>query len=243
MKPNHDSKLSNLAYLLNNWVGEEGVDEENITYNEKDTKAWFVKNLFAWAEKRNADYEERIEAAKRILKCRQDSGATTLDLEELTLKSLPECIGNLTHLINLNLPKNQLTNLPSGVENLINLEYLNLSENNFITFPKEIRNLHSLLTLNFSHNPFNDNNFSDSQFFNRFSSEIMNLVNLGYINFSNNSINIELEKPFPWESYSANKKSRTLTSPNTSVRTNTDQENPNSAKLVIKVKESCCSIS
>jgi len=68
------------------------------------------------------------------------------------LTSLPESIGNLIALENLNLGINKLTTLPKGIGNLIALENLNLGINKLTTLPKGIGNLITLKILNLSQN-------------------------------------------------------------------------------------------
>jgi hypothetical protein len=68
------------------------------------------------------------------------------------LTSLPESIGNLIALKNLNAGINQLTSLPESIGNLIALENLNLGINKLTTLPKGIGNLIALKNLNLSQN-------------------------------------------------------------------------------------------
>jgi len=68
------------------------------------------------------------------------------------LTSLPESIGNLTALKNLNVYINQLTHLPKSIGNLIALENLNLGVNKLTTLPKGIGNLIALKNLKLARN-------------------------------------------------------------------------------------------
>ena len=66
---------------------------------------------------------------------------THLKISKTQLNNLPESIGKLSNLIDLDLSQNQLTNLPESMESLSNLSYLNLSQNRFTSLPKSINNL------------------------------------------------------------------------------------------------------
>lgn len=68
------------------------------------------------------------------------------------LESLPETIGNLTKLEDLNLENNNLSSLPETIGNLINLYNLNLENNKLSTLPETIKNLIKLSTLNLENN-------------------------------------------------------------------------------------------
>ena len=78
-----------------------------------------------------------LEAEKKIEEALQ-SGATELDLRNMNLTELPESIGQLTHLLKLDVggdswkekEKNQLTELPESLWKLTQLTSLNLSSNN-----------------------------------------------------------------------------------------------------------------
>ncbi len=76
----------------------------------------------------------------------------TLSLHENQLITLPESIGNLTHLTTLLLSFNQLTTLPESFTNLTNLTELYLCSNKLITLPENIGNLAKLIRVNLSSN-------------------------------------------------------------------------------------------
>jgi len=78
-------------------------------------------------------------------------------LEELNLsgnhllKELPDSIGNLTNLRILNISRNKLQTIPDSIGNLKKLEKLDLSSNNLLNeLPDTIGNLNSLEILNLS---------------------------------------------------------------------------------------------
>lgn len=95
-------------------------------------------------------------SSKRILVLPNEIGLLK-ELKELNLKSnllhnLPNEIGQLTNLKILNLESNELSNLPVEIGKLINLEKLNISTNDISCFPNSISNLVNLKELDFSIN-------------------------------------------------------------------------------------------
>ena len=76
-----------------------------------------------------------------------------LDLSGQNLTVLPDSIGLLANLVELNLGRNKLTTLPASVGELRNLDVLNISNNNFNELPAAIRTMVHLDVLNFSNNP------------------------------------------------------------------------------------------
>ena len=77
---------------------------------------------------------------------------TQLDLSRKHLCELPESIGILTNLKELNLYDNDLTSLPDWIGNLTNLEKLSLGSNKLTSFPESFGNLTKLETLDLSKN-------------------------------------------------------------------------------------------
>jgi Leucine-rich repeat (LRR) protein len=71
---------------------------------------------------------------------------------DLNLTQLPDSIGNLTNLIDLNLQNNKLSELPDSISNLKKLQKLTFYSNNFTNIPDVIFKLTSLISLNFSSN-------------------------------------------------------------------------------------------
>jgi hypothetical protein len=70
-----------------------------------------------------------------------DTNATSLDLSDMNLTTLPDSIGNLTNLRWLDAKDNQLTTLPDSIGNLTNLVRLDLDKNQLTTLPDSIGNL------------------------------------------------------------------------------------------------------
>jgi Leucine-rich repeat (LRR) protein len=84
--------------------------------------------------------EKRIEEARR-------TGAVDLDLSDLGLQSLPESIGRLAQLRNLQLYNNRLTALPESIGQLTELRELNLLNNRLTALPESIGQLIGLRDL------------------------------------------------------------------------------------------------
>ncbi|KAH7365280.1 hypothetical protein KP509_18G018300 [Ceratopteris richardii] len=75
---------------------------------------------------------------------------TCLDLRGATLKEIewiPESIGTMTWLIEVNLSRNRLTTLPDSIGNLVHLTNLDASLNQLVTLPDTIGQLTCLKTL------------------------------------------------------------------------------------------------
>ena len=119
-------------------------------------------------------WEEDLE--KFIEKKRLDQ-APTLKLFGNQLMSLPESIGNLPDLIELDLHGNYLTSLPKSIGNLSSLTKLNLSNNQLISLPETIGNLSNLVELDLHGNKLD--NIPES---------IGNLSSLTKLNLSNNQL-------------------------------------------------------
>jgi internalin A len=71
-----------------------------------------------------------------------------------TIEEIPDEIGQLTNLTELNLNSNQLQRLPETIGQLTNLTELHLSCNNFQVLPETISQLTNLTKLDLSHNKF-----------------------------------------------------------------------------------------
>jgi internalin A len=89
--------------------------------------------------------EERIQAAL-------STKASDLHLAELGLTGLPESLGKLTSLQELDLMSNQLTSLPEWVGKLTSLQTLDLWGNQLTSLPEWVGKLTSLQTLDLSRN-------------------------------------------------------------------------------------------
>ena len=89
--------------------------------------------------------ERRIEEAAR-------SGVTNLKLSGLKLLELPESIGQLTQLQQLDLSRNKLTALSESIGRLTQLQELNLYSNQLTVLPESIGRLSQLETLDLNGN-------------------------------------------------------------------------------------------
>jgi leucine-rich repeat protein SHOC2 len=81
---------------------------------------------------------------------------TELDLVNNHLTTLPDSIGNITKLKYIFLDNNQLTSLPDSISTLINLAGLTLNNNRLMHLPERIDNLRNLRWLDISGNPWMD---------------------------------------------------------------------------------------
>uniref|UniRef100_A0A3P8W344 Leucine-rich repeat-containing protein 59 n=1 Tax=Cynoglossus semilaevis TaxID=244447 RepID=A0A3P8W344_CYNSE len=77
--------------------------------------------------------------------------ATVLDMSCNNIIFLPFC--SLTHLIRVDLSKNQLTSLPDDLGNLSNLQHLDLYNNKLTSLPVSFSQLRSLKWLDLKDNP------------------------------------------------------------------------------------------
>jgi Leucine-rich repeat (LRR) protein len=79
-------------------------------------------------------------------------GMVNLGFRMNLLTSLPTTFSNLTNLKRLDLSSNQLSILPFGMNNLTNLEYLDLKQNQLPDFPSSLTKCNSLRYLNLNGN-------------------------------------------------------------------------------------------
>ena len=75
-----------------------------------------------------------------------------IDLSYCGLRRIPESIGNLINLKYIDLTNNQLTTIPESIGRVVNLKKLNLSMNRLLTLPDSIGNLVNLTKLDLSYN-------------------------------------------------------------------------------------------
>ena len=79
-----------------------------------------------------------------------------MSLFESSVVSLPESIGEIKGLKELDLSSNQLTSLPESFINLTSITKLNLSDNQFSEIPTQLWGLTELTDLNLRNNPLSD---------------------------------------------------------------------------------------
>jgi leucine-rich repeat protein SHOC2 len=97
--------------------------------------------------------EEELEEI--IEKARIDR-TSTLNLYQSQIYSLPESIGSLTNLVELNINNNLLDNLPESIGNLVNLNRLYINFNRLTKLPESIGDLINLNRLDLSFNSLVD---------------------------------------------------------------------------------------
>jgi len=125
--------------------------------NNPDTQTDpFLQSLNQWAQSEIARNPYNVsnirDAVERINEVRNNPQATSLSLNMYELTSLPECIGQLTHLTALVVWSNNLTSLPNSLGNLTNLIQLSLQNNQLNTIPNEIADLPNLQILSINNN-------------------------------------------------------------------------------------------
>lgn len=140
---------------------------------DKCKKQAFKNKINQWAKKGD-DKELRDLAASRIISA-YNTKQTELDLEGLSLKSLPKELGKLIHLQTLNLSINNLLVLPQEIGCLTQLTELNLRWNRLINIPPQIGQLRQLQILDLSINQLHG-----------LPIEMENLTKLQYLKISNN---------------------------------------------------------
>lgn len=80
----------------------------------------------------------------------------SLMIKDCGLREIPEEIGMLSHLTELNLSYNQIKKLPYAFRDLKNLKRLNLDSNQFEIFPDEIKHIKALRHLSIDNNLFSE---------------------------------------------------------------------------------------
>jgi len=86
-----------------------------------------------------------------------DSETTEINVANMELTELPDCIGGLINLEKLDAWNNNFTELPASIGSLINLEILSLADNSITSLPESIKNLsNNLKILDLENNPITD---------------------------------------------------------------------------------------
>lgn len=123
------------------------IDTKTIA--QECQKAEFIHHVKQWAEKE--DNETYKTAADRIITA-YDSKQTSLNLKNLSLKSLPNNFHLLAHLRILNLDDNQFTQIPEQIYALVNLQTLRFAKNQLCSISDKINQLASLQILDLRSN-------------------------------------------------------------------------------------------
>jgi Leucine-rich repeat (LRR) protein len=92
------------------------------------------------------------EEVEQAITTAKDNRATVLSFKHRNVFFLPDSIGNLTNLTELDLTSNRLTSIPQSIRNLTNLTELDLSNNQLTSIPEWIGNLTNLTYLSLSNN-------------------------------------------------------------------------------------------
>src|SRR5712691_9605641 len=74
----------------------------------------------------------------------ENNTVVALSVRYCVLTTLPNSLGQLTHLQQLDLTGNQITSLPETLENLIHLEEIHLDANRLTSLPESIGHLKNL---------------------------------------------------------------------------------------------------
>ena len=106
-----------------------------------------LDRIYGWAAKKEQILEPYTDNEKLIKKRieRFKKEERILDLSNLGLRELPECIRTLKNIAYLNLAGNELQELPSWINELESLQVLDLSSNKFKKFPDDIGSLYLLM--------------------------------------------------------------------------------------------------
>ncbi|MGA2797882.1 MAG: COR domain-containing protein [Thermoguttaceae bacterium] len=130
-----------LGWFWKSWRMEVGTVKSEKTFHHFLKRRWAIMAQ----DKAFRDAEETIEIAFR-------SKTQDLGLERMDLTEVPESLGRLTHLRNLDLYNNQLTSLPESLRQLTQLQRLNLHGNQLTSLPETLRQLTQLRRLDLSKN-------------------------------------------------------------------------------------------
>lgn len=95
---------------------------------------------------------QNLDAIPAEVFSKPESALKVLLLKNNHLKKLPAAIGNLEHLVTLDLSKNELSELPPEIFTIKTLKCLKLSENQLSALPAEIGNFNRLQSLTLENN-------------------------------------------------------------------------------------------
>ena len=166
----------------------------NINFNKYD----LIESINKW-KKIVKEGENKKEAILRIKKC-YENNLPILDLSNLGLYSLPECLSILHNLKGINCSNNNLLNITDEIYKLTSLEFLDFSHNKIQNTSENITKLINLKTIKLDNNKLSslaksiekldnlevltcsNNNFSHFPVF------ICSLSNLTTVKFDHNKI-------------------------------------------------------
>lgn len=134
------------------FINEVGFSLNSSVYSGDPNFQIFLSGLRKWqTEGDECERSGRELAVSRMCQCYL-TNSENLDLESLSLSSLPAEFGQLVRLKKLNLSGNQLKEFSPEIGQLINLEELFVLGNQIKTIPREIGNLTYLKILDLSDN-------------------------------------------------------------------------------------------
>ena len=120
-------------------VVEKGLPKENLA--KKDLpKDDFTLALEEWLNDPKIAGDKQ-KAVDNIIDCKNNQNFNLLDLRNLSLTGLPDCITEILHLEELYLSGNALKSLPENIGKLVNLRRLDLNRNKLKEIPQSIGDL------------------------------------------------------------------------------------------------------
>ena len=122
-----------------------------VLQNDQKSDETFYNSLQVWAEQ-GENLENRALAAEEIIQAYEEN-ATTLSLNDLGLKTLPNAISQLVCLEKLNCAKNNLSDLPNAFASLPKFNEINLDNNPLDIFPSALYSINTSLRLNIGNTP------------------------------------------------------------------------------------------
>jgi hypothetical protein len=114
------------------------LDEENTEQERRMEE--MLRKMRGDRPRKSTPQATFVEAERRI-KVAWAEEASTLNLSELGLVTLPTSLGKLTQLHELDVTLNSLTTLPECLDHLIRLKWLNASSNQLTALPEALRRL------------------------------------------------------------------------------------------------------